>query len=248
MSRRRAIPGFRTVEGTGTLYAREDVAEALIRAELHHAEAWSCRLRRKGVRGGRGATAVIELDGLSVRIKQMLRGGLIGPLWRDRYFGPGRLFENIRAPLEAADRGVRTPRPVALLALAGPPGLYRGWLAFEEAEGTVDLSLLLDQRGRLDDRQLEVVMARVRQMHDLGVEHRDLNVGNLLIDADGSDGWIIDLDKAKLHHGPLPEALRDRALHRLGRSYRKRTQQRSGAEDMLTFLQRSREAYLSAVR
>jgi hypothetical protein len=65
-------------------------------------------------------------------------------------------------------------------------------------------------------------MALVRHMHDAGLEHRDLNLGNLLVrpgtDGAGTEPFVIDLDRARLHSGPLPFRLRQGALRRLERS------------------------------
>jgi hypothetical protein len=57
-------------------------------------------------------------------------------------------------------------------------------------------------------------------MHDAGVDHRDLNLGNLLLRASaaGVEAFIVDLDAARLCAGPLPFAARQRALRRLERS------------------------------
>jgi hypothetical protein len=58
-------------------------------------------------------------------------------------------------------------------------------------------------------------------MHDAGVEHRDLNLGNLLLRRGGSgagEAFVVDLDRARLWDRPVPLRLRIRALCRLERS------------------------------
>ena len=57
-------------------------------------------------------------------------------------------------------------------------------------------------------------------MHDEGVEHLDLNLGNLLLRrGDVPQAFVVDLDRARLHDRPLEFALRQRGLRRLERSY-----------------------------
>ena len=62
----------------------------------------------------------------------------------------------------------------------------------------------------------------VRRMHDAGLHHRDLNLGNLLLRRSASGEWeafVVDLDRAALRPGSLPFGARLRALRRLERSY-----------------------------
>jgi tRNA A-37 threonylcarbamoyl transferase component Bud32 len=67
----------------------------------------------------------------------------------------------------------------------------------------------------------EAVVALVRRMHDAGVDHRDLNLGNLLLrEQDGEEAaFVVDLDRARLHVASIGFAARQRALRRLERSY-----------------------------
>jgi hypothetical protein len=58
-------------------------------------------------------------------------------------------------------------------------------------------------------------------MHDVGVDHPDLNLGNLLlrrIPPDEPRAFIVDLDRARMYSGPLSWPVRIRALRRLERS------------------------------
>jgi 3-deoxy-D-manno-octulosonic acid kinase len=65
----------------------------------------------------------------------------------------------------------------------------------------------------------------VGALHAAGVEHADLNVDNLLVvwRPDGAHAWVIDLDRAHVHPGPLAPAVGRRSLRRLARSWRKTT-------------------------
>jgi tRNA A-37 threonylcarbamoyl transferase component Bud32 len=62
----------------------------------------------------------------------------------------------------------------------------------------------------------------IRRMHDRGLHHRDLNVGNILLSRAGADlaVHVIDLDRARLG-GSVSRGERRRALRRLKRSLAK---------------------------
>lgn len=207
-------------QGT-TLLADPRRLPALRAAGLDRADRW-CELLQNAGRGGRGRTAVVALaDGGAVRVKQMRRGGLAAPLWRERHAGRARLLDNLRIPGEVAQRGLAAPRVSALLAVEGPPGLYRGWLAAEEIPNAVDLASRLKSVDPPARGELEEVLRLVRRMHDAGIEHRDLNLGNLLTRRTGTtaQAFVVDFDRARLHDGPLGFRARQRALRRIERSY-----------------------------
>ena len=155
-------------------------------------------------------------DGTRLLLKQLRRGGAVAAIWRERFVGSRRLLHNLLVPLAAIERGVRTPRPLALLLVAGPPGLVRGWLAQEEIVDAVDLAtrLVSGPAPRAEERVR--MMRCVRSAHDAGLDHRDLNLGNLLLAP--RDALLIDLDGARLVPAPLPFEARMRALRRLERS------------------------------
>jgi hypothetical protein len=123
---------------------------------------------------------------------------------------------NLTVPRAALARGVATVEPIALLVERGPLGLVRAWLATAEAAGATSLA---DRwaSGAPSPPDVAAAVAAIRAMHDRGVDHRDLNLGNVLVGADGA-ALVIDLDRARLHPGPLAFGPRARALSRLERS------------------------------
>src|SRR5262249_43892780 len=131
------------------------------------------------------------------------------------------LLSNVTVPLEVSRRGIATAAPAALLVEEGPASLYRGWLATEEIAGAVDL---LTRLGRAPAPSRDVLAAAaglVRRAHDAGVEHRDLNLGNLLVREEPLEAFLVALDRARLHEAPLPIGVRRDAVRRIARSYEK---------------------------
>jgi hypothetical protein len=211
--------------GPDIFVAAANVKQALTRLGLQRAEGWESLLRQGQQGAGRGRTATLTLpSGERLRLKQLKRGGGTRHLWRDRFPGKRRLLENLSMPLEAIARGIATPRPVALLLREGPPPLYRGWIAFEEISGATDLIERWSHGPRPTTTELSVAMQLVKRMHDAGLEHTDLNVGNILVRPGLSgepEAFVIDLDNARLHLNSLSLRSRKRSLQRLERSYLK---------------------------
>jgi 3-deoxy-D-manno-octulosonic acid kinase len=220
--------GFRAHrDGKRCLWVDPELAEAARAAGLDHEGGWRRRLEGERSAVARGAVARLDLGrGRRAVLKQLRRGGAVGRLWRDRFVGTRRLIDNLRVPMAAIERGVRTPRPLALLVVHGPPGLARGWLAQEEIAEAVDLATRFVSGVRPDAAELERAMGAVRRAHDAGLDHRDLNLGNLVL-APG-EALLIDLDGARLENGPLPFPRRLHALQRLERSCWKTLGDRAG--------------------
>lgn len=222
-------PGFVLADGGGrALYASAENASEAVALGLDRPETWESALASGSARSGRGATAVIgRAAPPDWRIKRMRRGGMTARLWRDRYPRPRRLVAMIDASREAVARGVPAPRPVALLLEQAPAALVRGWAAFEEVARGEDLAARA-RRGALTRDDLRAALVAVRLLHERGIDHADLNLGNLLVrngpDGAGVEAFVLDLDRARLGPtAPLSPARRRAALRRLARSCAKIT-------------------------
>lgn len=210
-------------EGPRILLSRPEIESELLREGLALPARWEEMLAAATDGPGRGGTARIELPrGARLVLKKMRRGGLAAPLWGDRFLGAERLLSNLTIPREVSRRGIATASPAMLLLEEGPRGLYRGWLGTDEIAGARDL---LTRLGRTPAPSREVLAAAaglVRRAHDAGIEHRDLNLGNLLVREDGNtEAFLVDLDRARLHSEPLSIGARRAAVRRIGRSYEK---------------------------
>jgi len=213
-------------DGACALYVAKPLASAVGARGLQAWEAWDRALASGSLASGRGATAVIDGGpGTRWRLKAMRRGGSLARVWRDRYPSSARLVATLSASAEAHARGVPTADPVALIVKAGAGGLVRGAMAFEEIERSEDLARLV-LRGAATRADLVATVEAVRAMHDRGVIHPDLNLGNVLLRPRGQDlpePFLIDFDRATFAPGPLPFAARQAALRRLERSCAKLT-------------------------
>ncbi len=224
---RLAPAGFAVREtGRRALLAREDLLDRVLGAGLGDPAGWESLVAVGARSPGRGASGRLVLPGgVRLVVKRMRRGGWAAALWRDRFPGVARLLRNVTVPVEAMRRGVPTAGPAAMLVEEGPPGLHRGWLAVGEIEGAEDLLTRLSGPRPPDAEEMLAVLRALRSMHDRGVEHPDLNLGNLLVrrpPGGAPEGFVVDLDRARLHDRPLSSGMRRAALLRMDRSYLKR--------------------------
>jgi tRNA A-37 threonylcarbamoyl transferase component Bud32 len=212
----RGIPAGYVLWRAGNLRAvlRQGLEDDLLRSGLDHPEALTAGLPR-------GRVARIALPDGDVVVRAYRRGGLLGRS-RVRYLTVGRFRRELRVTLQARQRGLRIPEPLGFAARRMALG-WRGWAAFRAVPGGRDLREVL--AGLADPEAAETLLARVfrevRQAHDRGLRHRDLNLGNLLLDDHHPPGvWILDLDRVHLGAPRSPRG-RFAEISRLDRSLEK---------------------------
>lgn len=168
----------------------------------------------------RGHPLRIERHGARpVILKRYFRGGLVRFLG-DRYLTSIPIRREIRVSEHLRARGVGAVEIVAAEARRSRWGWCRLSILSWEIPGVRRFSdLLRDVRGRERARILGSVAAAVRELHDAGVLHGDLNVDNILVGPDRVS--FVDFDRSRIL-GSVPAALRARELRRLWRSARKR--------------------------
>jgi tRNA A-37 threonylcarbamoyl transferase component Bud32 len=231
------VPGdFRVVEsGETRLIVHEQLQESFTREGFDQPAVWESCLGTGVGESGRGANAIRSFGEVTLRLKQLRRGGLASRYRREHFSADRRLLENLSLPLEVAARGIPTAKPWALLVESVTGSGYRGWLATEELSSMRDAAAGVREATQESEARWLVTMGVIKRMHDAGVEHRDLNLGNLLIgDEPQRPVAVVDFDNARLHDDPLPFGLRQQALRRLERSYVKTCYPRAAAEAVRT--------------
>lgn len=186
--------------------------------------------------GGRGPVYVVRSRAGAWAVRHAIRGGAVARLLADRYLrlGTPRPFREATLSQQARRSGIPTPRVIA--AAVYPAGIwYRADLVTEFVPDARSVGELLfgPQRtrdGGLRMRLLEEAAGMPRRLAAAGLEHRDLNVDNLLLPGDpGSAGLVLlDLDRCRLRRPPLPDRGRGMA-DRLARSVRRGEERRGPA-------------------
>ena len=172
--------------------------------------------------GGRGGTVHVRVNAHEVVVRSYRRGGLPAWVLRDTYFGcRPRPFREIGALDTLRRRGVPVVEPMGACVHWLLPGCYKGWIATRYVPGARSLwDWATDTASSWDRRSVWRAVGRaIRQLHDAGARHPDLNLRNVLL-ASGTDApmvWLVDFDRPCLSGGRPPEA----DLLRLERSARK---------------------------
>ncbi len=168
-------------------------------ASYFETESWLKCDALKGIAQGRGSSAFISFAGQDYVLRHYRRGGLVARFVQDRYFWPGlsqtRAWREWHLLAELWKMKLPVPRPVAARVLR--LGLfYRADI----------LMCRIPESETLADSLMKSAMAAplwqklgrtLRDFHDLGVYHADLNAGNILLD--GQENFhLIDFDRGTL--------------------------------------------------
>lgn len=180
-----------------------------LRSEGHH----------RGTSSGRGEAHFLSFGRHDMVLRPFRRGGLVGRFNKDLYLRTGlertRSMQELELLSWMRGEGLRVPRPVAAkVAPFGP--FYRAAIITEYIPEAQPMEEMLRESDLGEDIWQRVGEA-IRQMHDAGVYHSDLNRRNILIDGE-SQVWLIDFDKCKRR---APGSWTTENLDRLHRSLQK---------------------------
>lgn len=144
--------------------------------------------------GGRNAAWFINYQGHQAVLRHYKRGGLVAKLIRQSYFWMGaqqaRSWAEFAVLLHLRNSSVAVPEPIAAL-------WQRRWLSYQAAIIVSRIPDALPIAHQLETTSAKAVAIAVKQMHDAGVWHADLNVFNILINEQKCI-YLIDFDRAKI--------------------------------------------------
>lgn len=178
------------------------------------------------IAGGRGTVWAVALgsDGRGV-LRWYRRGGVIRHFVHDRYFGwTPRPIRELALTDAVIRRGVPAPEVLAARVDRLPWGWYRGAIVTREVPNATTFAEELRRHADGPERTavLAAVGRAVRDLHERGIQHRDLNANNILVTReDGTlDVHFIDFDRAEVLR-TVSTRVRERELRRLERSLAK---------------------------
>ncbi len=184
---------------------------------------WLNQGRLLGANSGRGSAWVIKSEFGKWILRHYFRGGLYAKISQDRYLWTG--IQNTRAIQEYKllqhlhQLGLPCPKPVA--AQVTKKGIfYRNDLIMEHIKHDQTFAQLLIEIN--DDKAIWSRIGQViKQFHNQGIYHADLNANNILLSGD--DVFLIDFDKGRIR--PPQSSWQLSNLNRLKRSIEKESTQ-----------------------
>ncbi|WP_417445767.1 3-deoxy-D-manno-octulosonic acid kinase [Kangiella sp.] len=169
---------------------------------------------------GRNTTWFFQQQDQQFVLRKYFRGGILSKWVEDSYFFIGlkrtRAYRELALLRKMRKKGLPVPDPVALMVEKNG-FTYRASIIIGLIKNTQDLFHILRQRSLSADEWKAVGML-IKQFHDKGVYHSDLNIHNIMLDDQGQF-WLIDFDKGRLIANN--RAKLETNLARLQRSLRK---------------------------
>lgn len=165
------------------------------------------------------ATETKSQTPIEMVLRHYYRGGLVAKLTKDSFVYTGA--QNTRAVRELnllktmLDLGLPVPKPIAAMVSKSSGVFCKNDILIERVAGAKDLfHYLLTQP--LNNELWQKVGATIKQFHQAGVFHSDLNIHNILID-DQQKIWLIDFDRCDIRepHDDWQQANLDRLLRSL---------------------------------
>ncbi len=156
----------------------------------------------KHIAHGRGEAWFVDYEQQHWVLRRYMRGGLVAKFNKSRYFALSldqtRAWREWQLLAELYDVGLPVPRPVAAQVCWCniKTGFYQAYLLLEKIPGARTLAERL-QNEMLGENDWQAVGVVIRQFHDHGVYHADLNANNILFDGSGRI-YLIDFDRGEI--------------------------------------------------
>lgn len=189
-----------------------------ITADYFDGDYWQRNNAIIGSAFGRGITWFFKINQDEFVLRHYHRGGLVGKLIKDSYFYTGlkntRAYQEFVVTQQLVDKQLPAPKPLAGQVIK--QGLsYRADLITEKIADAQDLVAVLKTRA-LAAADYQKIGAMIRQFHDVGLWHADLNTHNIILDGEGK-WWLIDFDRCKFK--AAADSWKQANLARLQRSF-----------------------------
>ena len=217
-----------TRKGKVLLLLREEYEDRLLRKGIEDPEDLAKRSPEVTFRfGGRRPHPSIPIgDGRRVVLRSYSHGGLFRALTRNLYFFGSRSFRELALTEEIRSRGIPTVQPVGAIHRFVFFHMYMAWFLSLEIPHAMDLIQFFQEIGphpSPQDLSLKRKIIRsagilLRQFHQSGVFHGDLQLKNILVSGDQL--LLIDFDRSCLRP-KLSARERAKNLFRLNRSAEK---------------------------
>lgn len=152
--------------------------------------------------GGRGASVLFYEQGNKYVLRRYLRGGLMAKITQNLYFWSGiessRVYQENKVLEYATAKGLPVA-PCLGYCIERSGVFYQQAIITQYVENTGTLASLLEQKELASELWYNLAKA-IKNMHQLNINHADLNANNILLTQD-NQCCLIDFDKAQIMSG-----------------------------------------------
>ena len=183
-------------------------------------EFWQQQNAITGTAQGRGTTYFIATNNNHLVLRHYYRGGLMARINRDSYWF--NRFEKTRAAREysllktLASLNLPAPQPVAYRVLK-KGCIYQADILSSRIMNAQDLVAILQKKPLTSDIW-QSIGRTIKQFHQHGIYHHDLNSHNILLDTNNK-AWLIDFDRGEQRI--VAKQWQENNMQRLLRSFKK---------------------------
>jgi len=192
-----------------------------ITSDWFSADYWQSRHELSGTASGRGTVWFIENTHGKFVLRQYRRGGLISKFIKHRFFfnhiQKSRPFQELSLLETMFNQGLPVPKPIAGKIIKHN-GFYEAFLLTATLSNTSELFELIKKITPINWYRIGNT---IKQFHQAGIFHSDLNCHNILVD-NSEKVWLIDFDKCDQRS--LSSDWQENNLQRLLRSLNKEQQ------------------------
>lgn len=205
----------------GNIYCRfnENIAKNFV-IEFFNSHYWQKKQAIVGTAQGRGTTYFIKHEMHQWVLKHYFRGGLIGKLINDHYvfvdMNKTRAIKEYKLLKEMQSLGLPVPTPVAVRIIKHLI-TYQADILTSRITDAKDVVGILTESSIKEELWQEIGKT-IKQFHQQGIYHDDLNCHNILIDKNKKI-WLIDFDRGE--QKVIDKNWQEKNLERLLRSFKK---------------------------
>ena len=180
-----------------TVIVKSDIADKLLRFGFADPDALaSSSLVCGWISGGRTRHALIEAEGEQYVLKSYRRGGALGFLNSNRYWNYRRFLQELEVAAAAQESGVSTAELLGLVLEPAGYGSIRAWMMSRYLPRVQPLYRFFGHER--ESGVFRTAGELVARMHEAGIDHPDLHLGNIVgvVDGDQPRAYMLDWDRA----------------------------------------------------
>ncbi len=162
---------------------------------------WQEKAAVTGHEKGRGTTWFFKTGEKDCVLRHYYRGGMIGKVFDDHYIYTGqqktRAYKEFYLLKSLRELSLPVPQPLAF-RIRRSGVAYSNDIIIERINNATSLVNIL-AKNHLDKVTWQRIGKTLREFHNHGVYHDDLNIHNILLDDTGCI-WLIDFDKGEIRN------------------------------------------------